>query len=180
MRISRNWKSVAAFVEFYLRIILNWLIHRLWITFFDIVDMWITFCRKKVLDKMKILWYNSAERWRPAKLTEMSTQKFRQQNSTFFDIFKISLNENDYQLRMVFSWERLSIAVENDYQLTSICSWEWFSIAVENDFHLRKLLIRHNLQMRMIISYSVGQNTSHKLSENSKDLNFNIFVDFLK
>ena len=161
MRISRNWKSVAAFVEFYLRIILNWLIHRLWITFFDIVDMWITFCRKKVLDKMKILWYNSAERWRPAKLTEMSTQKFRQQNSTFFDIFKISLNENDYQLRMVLSWERLSIAVEND-------------------FHLRKLLIRHNLQMSMIISYSVGQNTSHKLSENSKDLNFNIFVDFLK
>ena len=159
MRISRNWKSVAAFVEFYLRIILNWLIHRLWITFFDIVDMWITFCRKKVLDKMKILWYNSAARWRSAKLTEMSTQKFRQQNSTFFDIFKISLNENDYQLRSICSWERLSITVENDYQLTSICSWEWFSFEK---------------------AYSVGQNTSLKLSEKSKDLNFNIFVDFLK
>ena len=137
MRISRNWKSVAAFVEFYLRIILNWLIHRLWITFFDIVDMWITFCRKKVLDKMKILWYNSAARWRSAKLTEMSTQKFRQQNSTFFDIFKISLNENNYQLRMVLSWERLSINkhlqlrmifIWERFSFDIICKWEWLSV----------------------------------------------------
>ena len=137
MRISRNWKSVAAFVEFYLRIILNWLIHRLWITFFDIVDMWITFCRKKVLDKMKILWYNSAARWRSAKLTEMSTQKFRQQNSTFFDIFKISLNENGYQLRSICSWERLSINkhlqlrmifIWESFSFDIICKWEWLSV----------------------------------------------------
>ena len=128
MRISRNWKSVAAFVEFYLRIILNWLIHRLWITFFDIVDMWITFCRKKVLDKMKILWYNSAARWRSAKLTEMSIQKFRQQNSTFFDISKISLNENHSQLK-------------------SICSWEWLSVVVENASHLIQFANENDYQL---------------------------------